>query len=123
MGSAESQQFMVPASINKRGSCPNYRDPHKSVLAAFNRLMLYAGAFLAKETANEGHIDVPELMAHMDPGLEVNYTTIGYIRFVTSNSIIVFREISSMFADNLQEATTISIQRTTTISQEQRSLS
>lgn len=86
-GSADTLQFMVHASLDKPGSCPNWLDPHRSVLASFNRLMLYAGAFLAKETANGQDTDVADLMAHLDPDLEVNYTTTGYIRYVFLTSL------------------------------------
>lgn len=93
-GSAETLQFMVHASLDKPGSCANWRDPHQSVLASLNRLMLYAGAFLAKDAANGQDTDLADFMAHMDPDLEVNYTTTGYIRFVFWTSLTLLRERS-----------------------------
>ena len=52
--------------------CQTFTDPHNTVLASLNKLMVYAGAYA-------GTRDPSRLVGTLDPGLEVNSTITGYL--------------------------------------------
>lgn len=80
-GSIKASTFNSPAldrfTIDATSQCPSYSDPHEEVLASLNKLVVYGGLVASRESAEY-------LTSRMDPGLEVNGTTMGYLTGVES---------------------------------------
>ena len=53
--------------------CPSFRDPYSNVMERLNSLMIYTGALAAVHNASYAR-------SHLDPGWDINTTTLGYLQ-------------------------------------------
>ena len=75
------QQFLLLTSLTEMNAnyCPSFRDPQKDVLQSLNRLMIYAGAFMARKSDFALQTSGSDLVSHMDPGLAIYNNVTGHI--------------------------------------------
>jgi hypothetical protein len=66
----DAHKHAVPSDNDE---CPSFNDPRIDVIKSLNGLMIYIGAFAAKHNASYAK-------SHIDPGLELNTTTLGYLQ-------------------------------------------